>query len=843
MLTSPGQATGKSPEPAGWKALRYDVAWTFLSAGSRDFSVPRLRRRSHHFLSPLSPLARFDAFFPARFLADVLPSNPVSKVSPAIKQIVLCLVLVLLFASTLVGGTLTGHVRDQNWYAQYQSNAFGVGYYEFAVNANATNNSSLGGFAATDVFGVFSMPNLPGGSYTVASWDVWWRSAYAFNVAVPAGGTSLDVDLRLKSTMWGYPAFWDSTGFYEFGQTFVATGPVTMIYLRDPLNTAFTRTVTMHAGGPGGAQVGATRTYGNGGDQRFVYSFGEMLTVARQTYYLRIRSPSPTTGAVLMQMDPRPDFSDPMPGGCLYVGNGTTLTALRDRDLGVVIMSDDDGLVTDLFARASGTSLSGVTSVGQTFIARGVHLISAAFWLAEPSAPTYVVRLLEDGPGGAQIGTAKRGKPARLTADPEMIVAWAPGECPLTAGQTYYLEVTRDGGGTFNAVYVNRSNPYAFGQAYQDGAALAGVDLAGTIMEEENEGSAADSSVRITSDPYVPQADRTTNQFRITWTTDVPSDSAVAYAAEHPPYVAGESDVETLGLNHSMTLTGLQPHTMYHFRVKSAAPNRRPAVSRDFVICTRPAASNLLVNPGFEDGTGPSPRSTIPGWTKTAGVDIRTSDGSWFWSLKPTNGTWLLQGTVNGSSSDASIYQRVSGVTPGSEYTFSAWVMTAMRENSAWKYDVWNSQSRLIYMRLGIDPTGGTNAANATVQWTPRLYSHRHYTQLATTAVAQSSNLTVFISMKGDGGEWHNYCVDDCALTHEDLPLRFDAPAVLPDGALQLTLLGKANRSNFIEGSSAFANWNTVTGVWNSTGRITTTNRLPSGTTNRFFRARQEISR
>ena len=270
------------------------------------------------------------------------------------KQRFLFPIFLLLFASVVAGGTLTGHVRDQNWYAQYQSNPFGVGYYEFAANANAVNNSTLGGFGATDVFGVFSMPNLSAGSYTVASWDVWWRSAYAFNVAVPASGTSADVDLRLKATMWGYPAFWDSTGYYEFGQTFVASGPVTMIYLRDPLNTAFTRTITVRAGGPGGAQLGVTRTYGNGGDQRLVYGHGEMPTVAGQIYYLRIRSPSPATGAVLMQMDPRPDFSDPMPGGCLHVGNGTTLMALPDRDLGVVIMSDDDGLITDLFARASG---------------------------------------------------------------------------------------------------------------------------------------------------------------------------------------------------------------------------------------------------------------------------------------------------------------------------------------------------------------------------------------------------------------------------------------------------------------------------------------------------------
>src|SRR4026207_1759264 len=135
-------------------------------------------------------------------------------------------------------GTLTGHVRDLNWYARPTTNdPFGVGYYEYALNANATNISTVGGADDTDVFGAFQMLNLPAGNYAVASWDVWWRSAYAFNVAVPASGSSADADVRLKATMWGYPTFWDETGYHEFGQTFLATGPISMIYLRAPAFT------------------------------------------------------------------------------------------------------------------------------------------------------------------------------------------------------------------------------------------------------------------------------------------------------------------------------------------------------------------------------------------------------------------------------------------------------------------------------------------------------------------------------------------------------------------------------------------------------------------------------
>jgi hypothetical protein len=287
--------------------------------------------------------------------------------------------------------TLIGHVRDQNWYAQYAGNPPGVGYYEFAVNANAVSNASTGAFAATDIFGAFTNTSLPSGNYTVASWDVWWRSSYAFNVTVPASGNSVDVDLRLKATMWGYPAFWDTAGYYEFGQTFVATGPVTMIYLRAPFATSYQ--LTVRTNGPGGAQVGLSRSFSGSGDHRLVYGYGDMPTVAGSTYYVRIRTSSPATGGVIMQMDPRPDYSDPMPNGCLWLGDGSNMVPHRDRDLGLIIMSDDDGLITDMFTRFGGTSFASVTSIGQSFVARGVGLISAAFWLADPGAPVYEVRV------------------------------------------------------------------------------------------------------------------------------------------------------------------------------------------------------------------------------------------------------------------------------------------------------------------------------------------------------------------------------------------------------------------------------------------------------------------
>jgi hypothetical protein len=611
-----------------------------------------------------------------------------------------------------------------------------------------------------------------------------------------------------------------------------------MLYFRDPLNTPFTRVVTVHADGPGGTQIGQTRTYGNGGDQRLIYGDGQMPTVAGQTCYLRIRSPSPNIGAVIMQMDPRPDFSDPMPGGCLWLGNGGMPIPYPDRDLGVCILSDDDGLQTGLFARPDGTVWNSVTRVGQSFVARGVNLISAAFWLADASAPFYVVRVFEDGPTGNPVGTIKRGRPARVSADPEMLVVWPPGECPLIPGRTYYIEISREGGVPFNSVYANSSDPYPHGRAYMNGnPANPTADLAGTILQETHPGSATQPTVRFVTDPVIPESQRTTNSLTIRWSTDVAAESLVEYAVTYPPYTLRQTN-STPTTTHEVHLTGLLPHTLYHFRVQSRRDGYRSAVSRDFVICTRPAAPNLLVNPGFETGSGDGPARPVVGWSTTGTLDIKAANGSWFGSLPPHSGNWLLQGAVNGSSSDGTVYQRMTSLAPGQDYTFSAWVLTAMMENNGFKYDVWNDRNRLIHVRLGIDPTGGTNPNASTVRWTPRMYSHRRYTQLAITASPLDTALTVFVRMQGTGGQWHLYAIDDCALSHEPIPLRLHSPRVTQDH-FQARLIGKPHHTYLVERSPDLQTWIPAAELANPTGETAFQDALPPAPTHWFYRARR----
>jgi hypothetical protein len=119
------------------------------------------------------------------------------------------------------------------------------------------------------------------------------------------------------------------------------------------------------------------------------------------------------------------------------------------------------------------------------------------------------------------------------------------------------------------------------------------------------------------------------------------------------------------------------------------------------------------------------------------------------------------------------------------------------------------------------------------------MYSHRHYTQLAKSAVAQGTNFTVFIHMKGNGSGFHLYAADDCVLTHEEIPIRFAGVALSPNNFLQSDVLSRANRSNIVETSLTATNaWLPVTNFLNRTGSMPFNYPVRTNEGARFFRAR-----
>ncbi len=671
--------------------------------------------------------------------------------------------------------TIQGYILDPNWWAKHPKltspQVYGTGVYEYGVSGNINNSTELGFYSNTEnyadnynwgVYGYFRGTGQTDGTYCLATWDTWWRSAYLFNQNLVGYPSALV--MRLHANMWSYAPTWEGN-YTEFGQTFAATGTsVTMVVVRSAASVPNVR-VSIHKGGPSGPQIGPSRTMSlDSGptDARFIWNGGEVATIPGEIYYVKILAPNNTM--VICNNEPIPDFSDAAPEGCAYhngVSWGDTAAhpdTGKQMDLGLTICSDDDGLLTNLHTGKGSSGPSGVR-VGETFVARGTSLLSFAAWVSD-SSPTYVATLY-DGVGGAQIGVAKKNKCMRW-ADPEVIFTWAPNECPLTPGNTYYIEITREDGAYLTSLGHNW-DPYPNGTAYANRAAMNGWDIGGTIMEEESPGSATRQTVQFLSTyPGVARADRGARSLTVRWITNVASDSTVEYSAWTTPYTNTYYS-SSLVTGHIATLTGLEPNTMYHIRVKSAASGKNPAITHDFVACTTNETPNLLANPSFEEGTGSSPRMPISGWT-TTGMDIRASDGTWFWGMPPYAGSWFCQCAVNGSSCQGYVYQTVDA-TPGMEYDLTLAVTSWMRENGTYKYDVWQQQGRLDFIKVGIDPFGGNDPTSANIRWTPAFYSHLHYTTVGIRQVAQSNRITVVISLKGTGGEWHLYGIDDCRLT------------------------------------------------------------------------------
>ena len=79
---------------------------------------------------------------------------------------------------------------------------------------------------------------------------------------------------------------------------------------------------------------------------------------------------------------------------------------------------------------------------------------------------------------------------------------------------------------------------------------------------------------------------------RISWTTDKPANSLVAFASENA-YVANNKDyIQVVGDSneevpaHSVVLNELEPNTLYHYQVRSKTPVSEFSTSPDFVFTT-----------------------------------------------------------------------------------------------------------------------------------------------------------------------------------------------------------------------------------------------------------------
>ncbi len=93
----------------------------------------------------------------------------------------------------------------------------------------------------------------------------------------------------------------------------------------------------------------------------------------------------------------------------------------------------------------------------------------------------------------------------------------------------------------------------------------------------------------------------TTTGAQLFWQTDEPADTQVEYGLT-ANYGSLSPLVSTLTVAHVVALTGLQPNTVYHYRVKSKDGAGNPAVSGDFTFSTA-ASSNALFADNFNAGS------------------------------------------------------------------------------------------------------------------------------------------------------------------------------------------------------------------------------------------------
>lgn len=191
---------------------------------------------------------------------------------------------------------------------------------------------------------------------------------------------------------------------------------------------------------------------------------------------------------------------------------------------------------------------------------------------------------------------------------------------------------------------------------------------------------------------------------------------------------------------------------------------------------TQPQSGELLFNPGFDDPfvqEGSANLFVANSWqawyvvpdgvtypTKCAGDDANCKPYQIpvYHPSQPQNAK-VPPRALSGNSQQwgasyavyiAGVYQQVSNIAPGTQLRFSAYTQGFNCDDDrgcfgpsgqyGYSYEPGNMQ-----MRVGIDPTGGTNAFASTVVWSSFVNPLDAFVQQQVEAVAQSDKVTVFV--------------------------------------------------------------------------------------------------
>ncbi len=167
----------------------------------------------------------------------------------------------------------------------------------------------------------------------------------------------------------------------------------------------------------------------------------------------------------------------------------------------------------------------------------------------------------------------------------------------LAGGQTYHLQFSAAATSTFQVFPIRKGPAYGFQSSTYFPDGYAEFNPAGTWtgwtqwgVTNRTDGDlqfyfslAPNNPLPVISN--ISAASLTTNTATIAWTTDQPSTSQVEYgtATAYGSITAVDSNSVTA---HSEMVTGLQPATLYHYRVYSTDASGGQAISGDYTFTT-----------------------------------------------------------------------------------------------------------------------------------------------------------------------------------------------------------------------------------------------------------------
>ena len=148
----------------------------------------------------------------------------------------------------------------------------------------------------------------------------------------------------------------------------------------------------------------------------------------------------------------------------------------------------------------------------------------------------------------------------------------------------------------------------------------------------------------------------TTTGATIGWSTDVPASSQVEYGTT-TSYGSSTTLDPTLATSHSQALSGLQPGTQYHYRVRSANASGSLALSGDFVLTTAAPPPPVISN--VQAGSITSGGATIT-WTTDTASDTTVQYGT----------TTSYGSTASTAGAVTSHSQALTGLSPSTTYHY-----------------------------------------------------------------------------------------------------------------------------------------------------------------------------